>query len=249
MNANQADQLSEEILQALNDQQVEVACAVLQPVLTQWTPFRLIDRIALDFASAASPDQLYPYLERIAADRTEGGWVVIASALWTHYRLDPTRVIQTSREYITTGDVWYAADIIAERVPGPALVSDFERSLSLVKSWRSDPSRWVRRSLGVAAHFWAKRSRGRRELAGQAKSLLNFLQPMFSEWEMDATKGVAWGLKTIGRYYPDLVAYWLLSAVLPGRPRYRAHMLRKVCLYLSQEQREEIELFQSIARN
>jgi hypothetical protein len=57
---------------------------------------------------------------------------------------------------------------------------------------------------------------------------------MFEEWEMDAVKGVGWGLKTLGRHYPDLVADWLAQQV--GR-RHRALMLRKALTYLSNEQR------------
>ena len=39
---------------------------------------------------------------------------------------------------------------------------------------------------------------------------------MFEEWEMDAVKGVGWGLKTLGKHYPDLVADWLVRAGWPG---------------------------------
>ena len=241
MNSAQADRLSGDIALALSNGQVESAYVLLVPVLAERTPFHFLDRIALGFGGSIGLSQLDPYLERIAAEQTEGGWVVIASALQVHYPNDPARVFQLSRGYIISGDVWYAADIIAERVPGPALVSDFERALNLLEPWRSDSHRWVRRSLGVAAHFWAKRARGAPELAQQADSLLKFLTPLFSEWEMDATKGVAWGLKSIGRQYPDLVAAWLLNEVLPSKPRYRAHMLRKACLYLADEQRAEIE--------
>jgi hypothetical protein len=45
---------------------------------------------------------------------------------------------------------------------------------------------------------------------------------------------VGWGLKTLGRYYPDLMADWLAQQV--GR-RHRALMLRKALTYLSDAQR------------
>jgi hypothetical protein len=32
---------------------------------------------------------------------------------------------------------------------------------------------------------------------------------MFEEWDMTAVKGVGWGLKTLGKHYPDLVAAWV----------------------------------------
>jgi hypothetical protein len=60
---------------------------------------------------------------------------------------------------------------------------------------------------------------------------------MFEEWDMIAVKGVGWGLKTMGRHYPDLVADWLAQRVVPGQRQHRALMLRKALTYLSDEQR------------
>ena len=59
---------------------------------------------------------------------------------------------------------------------------------------------------------------------------------MFGEWDMIAVKGVGWGLKTMGRYYPDLMADWLAQRVVPAQRRHRALMLRKALTYLSDEQ-------------
>jgi hypothetical protein len=95
--------------------------------------------------------------------------------------------------------------------------------------------------VGVAIHFWAKRSRRAPELAPRAKALLDFLEPMFEEWEMDAVKGVGWGLKTLGRYYPGLLADWLVEQVVHQRRRHRALMLRKAVTYLPDEQRERLQ--------
>ena len=67
------------------------------------------------------------------------------------------------RTYIVAADVWYATDILAERVPGPALVTDFQPTLALLATWCGDPSRWVRRAVGVSVQFWAKRARGAAE--------------------------------------------------------------------------------------
>jgi hypothetical protein len=59
---------------------------------------------------------------------------------------------------------------------------------------------------------------------------------MFGEWDMDAVKGVGWGLKTLGKHYPDLLTQWLEEAS-PQRHRHRALMLRKALTYLAPEQR------------
>jgi len=117
------------------------------------------------------------------------------------------------------------------------LVGEFQPSLVLLAPWRGDPNRWVRRTVGVSVHYWAKRSRGVAEQVDQARALLAFLEPVFDEWEMDAVKGVGWGLKTLGRYYPDLAADWLRQQLVQRQRRHRALMLRKALTYLSEEQR------------
>jgi hypothetical protein len=52
---------------------------------------------------------------------------------------------------------------------------------------------------------------------------------------MKAAKGVGWGLKTLGKHYPDLLVEWL-PRQLPRR--HRAVMERKALTYLSEEQRQ-----------
>ena len=208
----------------------------LKPVLEQGTPFRLLDRIA---AAVDQPpwSETSNLLNLIAADGSEGGWVLIGGFLRQAYVRRPSTVMSECRRTIIIADRWYGADILGERVPGPALVDDFAQALDSLAPWRGDGNRWVRRSVGVAVHFWAKRSRGDSTLEGQAQKLLDFLEPMFEEWDMDAVKGVGWGLKTLGRTYPALLSDWLLAQ--RGR-RHRQLMLRKAVTYLPDDQSQQI---------
>jgi hypothetical protein len=135
--------------------------------------------------------------------------------------------------------VWYATDILGERVPGPALVSNFEAALPLLAPWRQDANHWIRRTVGVAAHFWAKRARGAPEYIPQAQNLLAFLAPMFEERDVDAVKGVGWGLKTLGKYYPDVLTDWLAQQAADRRP-HRALMLRKALTFLPPAQQARV---------
>jgi len=215
---------------------VRQAYSLLAPVLAERTPFPILGRIG-EVIGAGPLEAVPPFLEQIAAEKTEGGWVVIASALGAQLDRDFSGAFARCRNYIIVADVWYAADILGERVPGPALVMDFRPALDMLTPWREDTNRWVRRTVGIAVHFWAKRSRGAPHYLRQAKVLLAFLEPMFSEWDMDAVKGVGWGLKTLGRHYPDLVADWLAQQVNRRQRRHRALMLRKALTYLSDEQR------------
>jgi hypothetical protein len=236
MNAREADSLGSCIETLIRADQQEQACAVLAPVLAQRTPFRLLDRIG-GIVGTAPQAPVDVFLERIAAERTEGGWVVIGSALGQQLHRHLDGALARCRAYVVAAGVWYGADILGERVPGPALVARFEPSLALLAPWREDANRWLRRTLGVAVHFWAKRSRGAPEMSAQAQALLAFLEPMFEEWEMDAVKGVGWGLKTLGRHYPNMVAGWLAEQVVHRQRRHRALMLRKALTYLPDELR------------
>jgi 3-methyladenine DNA glycosylase AlkD len=237
MKAKEARELGKQIAALVQAAQVEQAYALLSPVLAERTPFRLLDLIG-EAVGAGPIETANAFLDRIAADKAEGGWVVIASALREQLERDAAGAFARCRDFVIAANIWYGTDILGERVPGPALVADFHPSLKFLAPWREDSNAWIRRTVGVAVHFWAKRSRG--EQAAEAEALLAFLEPMFEEWEMDAVKGVGWGLKTLGRHYPDLVADWLVEQVFHQQRRHRALMLRKALKYLPDEQRARI---------
>ena len=236
MNSHEADALGKRMAQCLASGNVTGAYAVLEPVLAQRKPFRMLDRIAAA-AGAGQWSHTSSLLDLIAADQSEGGWVVIGGLLRQQYPRRPSSVFSECRRFIVAADKWYGAALLGARVPGPALVEDFDQAVDLLAPWRSDPNRWVRRSVGVAVHLWTKRARGEPALAEQAQNLLAFLEPMFGEWEMDAAKGVGWGLKTLGRYYPAQLTDWLVTQ--SGR-RHRRLMLRKAVTYLPDTERDRI---------
>ena len=237
MKAAEAREFGTRLASLVETGKMNEACNLLAPLLSERIPFPALGRIG-EILGKKPRKAVNAFLDEIAAGKSMGGWVLIGSALGQQLADDLVGTLARCRRYVAQAGVWYAADIFGERVPGPALVSDFERALHLLGPWRGDRNRWVRRAVGVAVHFWAKRSRGADELRPRAKDLLGFLEPMFSEWEIDAAKGVGWGLKTIGKYYPDLLAVWLPGQL--GR-RHRALMLRKALRYLPPDVRQAVE--------
>ena len=233
MKAGEARQLGSRIAARVDAGELQEAYDLLAPVLVRRTPFEKLGLIG-EAVGAGEPVPVNAFLERVASEKTEGGWVVIGKALGQQLENDLAGAFERCRGYIIAADVWYGADILGERVPGPALTADFERALALLDPWRTDENVWVRRVVGVAIHFWAKRSRGEEHLAPQAAELVEFLEPLFEEWEMPAVKGIGWGLKTLGRHYPELVVEWLPRQL---QRRHRAVMVRKAVTYLSEEQR------------
>jgi len=236
MKKQEAKQLGERIAAMIERKEIEGALDVLTPLLDQRIPFSSLDRIG-EAIGMASLENVTPFLEKIASKGSEGGWPVIGCALGQQLERDRGGTFDRCRGMISMADIWYAADILAERVPGPALVDSFPTSSKLLKPWAENENRWVRRAVGVAVHFWAKRSRGVSDLEDRAQTLLDMLVPLFEEREMDAVKGIGWGLKTLGKYYPHLTAQWLCQQVTQKKRSCRATMLRKALTYLSPDQR------------
>jgi len=236
MNLSAAREMGRQLSGLLEAGQVEGAVRLPAAVLAQRTSFRLLDAIG-EQPGAMRWELLDAFLTELAGQKTMGGWVVIASLLRQQLPHDLPGAFERCRLFTALAATWYASDIFGERVPGPALVMDFQAAHSALSPWQQDPNRWVRRMVGVAVHYWAKRSRGAPALRPQASQLLELLAVQFAEQEIEVIKGVGWGLKTVGRYYPDLAAGGLLQQV--SRP-HRALMLRKALTYLPADQRKRI---------
>ena len=216
---------------------IEQANAPLAAVLDDKNAFRLLDQIGKEI-SAASSDDLFPFLDMTAKQRTMGGWVVIAAALHAHSGAGLGEILEKCRAFIIYADTWYACDCFGERVPGPFLVSDLDVTIAALSPWRFDNDAWIRRAVGVAIHFWAKRSRGAEDQRDSASKLFTFIKPMLGEKEFQAAKGIGWGLKSLGRYYPDL-AFEFLNTVLITEPKQISGLIkRKALTYLPAEMKQ-----------
>jgi 3-methyladenine DNA glycosylase AlkD len=143
--------------------------------------------------------------------------------------------MKKTAQYIIVGNYWAKCDAIAERVWGAALVEDFDQAYNYLETVRSHKNRWIRRGVGVAVHYYAKKKRN--DISGMRK-LLNLLAPVIEERNRDAVKGIGWGLKTIGKYQPRLLAGYLriqMKQVYPTKL-----MLRKATTYLPPSAKREI---------
>jgi 3-methyladenine DNA glycosylase AlkD len=239
MKISEVKTIGESLAQRVSNGDMDTAISLLNPILADRTPFSALDRIG---GSLVDPplDNIYTFLDRLASDRYMGGWVVIGSALREQLDRDFNGTLSRCKKYIILSDIWYGADILGERVPGPALLPDFNNALNILSAWRKDSNRWVRRAVGVSVHYRAKKSKGSKPHTKTAVELLNFMAPMFTEWEMDAAKGIGWGLKTLGKFYPDILTNWLKEILSDRQMRYRAIMVRKSITYLPESNKVEI---------
>ena len=217
---------------------VEKALARLRPVVAARTPFPLLDLIGQVVAGAAAtnPTGFIALLDGLAATDEIGAWPLIGSALAVAYLPhDLPRAFAEARRYILQAAVWHATDAIGERVLGEGLRADFDAALPLLEGWREEASPWLRRAVGVAVHRYVKRERDQPE---RVSRLLGLLAPLFEERETVALKGVGWGLKTSGKFYPDLLVPWLRDQVADKKPR--RLMVRKAVTYLPDEVKEKL---------
>ena len=77
-------------------------------------------------------------------------------------------------------------------------------------------NRWIRRAVGVAVHFIAKR---RGDAVDEMQQLLDLLASAITEPNRDTAKGICRGLKTIGRYQPKLPTRYLTVQMRHVRPQ------------------------------
>lgn len=236
MKTEQAIRLGMDLASQIESGLTAKACNLLSPYLRERIQFPYLEKIGAP-CGGIDPQKATPFLDWIADQQAESGWVIIVAAAreWLQTRLP--EAYSFSRNYIIQADIWYVADIFGERVPGPALLSHYQPALRALSPWRTDPNRWVRRTVGVAVHFWAKRTKGDAQFSERAKEMLVFLEPMFCEQEMDAVKGIGWGLKTIGKHYPQVLTEWLHEQVQVKKRPCRTLMLRKALTWLDDSQR------------
>jgi len=237
MNRSETRELAARCCDLLSAGDVEEALAQLRPVVADRTPFTLLDLIGRMIAGAATtnPDGFTALLDGLAATDAIGAWPLIGSALAAaHLPHDTPRAFAAARSYILQAGVWHATDALGERVLGEGLQVAFNTALSLLADWREEASPWLRRAVGVAVHRYTKRERDRPE---QVARLLDLLAPLFEEREIFALKGAGWGLKTIGNFYPDLLAPWLREQLASKQPR--RLMVRKAVAYLPDEVKVE----------
>lgn len=76
MNLKEAEALGERIAPRLELGEIAEAYALLSPTLGERTRFPHLQRIGKTFG-VEEIDKVNPFLEKIASEKTEGGWVVI----------------------------------------------------------------------------------------------------------------------------------------------------------------------------
>jgi len=237
--AAHAENFADMLVEHIQANRLSQSLEMITPVIQDKNPFCLLDRVGRCISPCKS-QHLFPFLYQIADTHAEGSWVLIITALHYHPHAARSVRLEITKQCIIQADVWYGADIFGERVHGPFLLMDLTTTLDHLEIWISHPDAWVRRTLGVAVHFWAKRTRGSQEGQEEVGQLLAFISPLFEEQDMRAAKGIGWGLKTLGRYYPHATTDLLRDQLHTLHRQPKAVMRRKALTYLPHELKADL---------
>ena len=215
---------------------LEETCLVLDQLAFGRTKFPILDRVGARLGQASlQTASLLDALDRMISRGSVGYYVVVGSALAPLLESDMMTCLRKTAEYIVIGNDWAKCDSIAERVWGRALVCNFPQAYDYLARMRDHDSRWIRRAVGVAVHYFTKR---RPTAMAELRKLLVLLAPDLGEREYDAIKGIGWGFKTIGKYQPKLLSRFLESHVKRAHPT--KLMLRKATTYLPARTRRQL---------
>ncbi|MBU7013388.1 MAG: DNA alkylation repair protein, partial [Theionarchaea archaeon] len=228
-----------QVLEACLCEEYDVALDALKPILDEKCPFSRLDLLGKQIGQLGVNEhkKLFAAFDEIIRYNTMGSYVVVSQALIWFLPSHLESVMRKSKEYIIRGDTWYVCDIIGERSLGHAVVNHFDEMLPWLERYLDDENRWVKRSMGVAIHFFSKRVVDQPE---KTRKLLDALEPHITEKQVDVVKGIGWGLKTIGKHHPDLLVTFLESQG-EKKDRISRLLIRKAVKYLESEKKKEME--------
>ncbi len=231
-------QLTEKFVHYVQLNNLEAATETLKPLLNAECSFAKLDKLGTLIGSKVKEDpaKFLAAFDRIIDSQAMGGFVVVSEALVSFLDVNFDAAMQKSREYIIKGATWYVCDIIGERSIGKAAVKYFDRTLPFLKDFLEDDNKWVKRSAGISVHFFSKRIQNDPK---KAEELLELLAPHIEEKQIDVVKGIGWGLKTMGRVYPDVLTLFLIEQ-LKAKKKFSKLMMRKALKYLPADKKAEV---------
>lgn len=146
--------------------------------------------------------QLYKFLDQIVALDEIGSYTIAGKLLQLNLKNDFTGAHKKANSYILKGNVWYACDIISERVLGVMLLTDPEKTLKINREQINSNNFWLVRSVGVATHYATKKGLAKNYARQQFELLLS----KANVTDYHAVTGIGWAAKTIAKFHPDIIA-------------------------------------------
>ncbi|HDM22594.1 MAG: DNA alkylation repair protein [Methanomicrobia archaeon] len=240
MKTGEIRDLGKEVSDMISDDEINRAIEILSPILNTKVSFSKLDLLGKEIGARGytQAQKFFRAFDEIIDYDAMGGFVIVSQALIYFLGDKFEEVMEKNREYIIKGDKWYVCDIFGERSLGHALVNYFDKTLPYLKKFLEDNNKWIKRSVGVSIHFFSKRVLNDTE---KTRKLLELLEPHIEEKQRDAVKGIGWGLKTIGKYHPEILFEFLKKQL--HKKKLSKLMLRKALTYLDKDKILEIESY------
>ena len=238
MNRKWARDVATKCIKSISQDDKQAFWQVLNPVLDSKVPFPLLDEIGKQLGQAGKLDKsrYFAIFDSIIETDKMGGYVIVGQGLAQFFEHNLEASLLKAKEVITKGKTWYVCDIIGERVFGQALVDYFAVALTVLEQMTNDENQAVRRSLGVSVHFFVKRKPT--EVKSMRRLFEGLLLPLVEDKRVFVVKGTGWGLKTIGRYQPEL-GLEFLEQILATKNVSKL-MVRKATKYLGSKIKDEM---------
>ncbi len=233
------EKITDEIVNLVLNNKDSRALKILKPILDNKIAFAKLDKIgeSIGEKGKGNYNKFYLFFDKLIEYDAMGSYVIAGRALIGFLDKHFEKVMEKSREYIIEGDIWYVCDIIGERSLGYALIDYFDETLLVFKKFLKDENKWVRRSVGVAIHFFSKRVLDDPQ---KTKKLLKLVEPYIEEKQIDVVKGIGWGLKTIGKYHSKIASEFLIKQIKGGK-KLSGTMKRKALEKLEKKDREKVQ--------
>ena len=245
MTKDEALTVASNCIHCVENEQLNNVWDKLLPVLNERTSFQMLDIIGSKIGERAKlcQNKYLEFFDLLSHKKLMGGYVVIAQSLISLLQDDYKKCFEKAKEYMIEGDEWYVCDTFGERVLGYAIIDHYDKTRSLFQEFICDDNYWIKRSVGVAAHFFAKRCTGDKRDDKKAADILELLTPQICERDIRILKGIGWGLKTFGRYYPELLVPYMKKQI--STKKISAVIIRKCVTYLDEISKNEIlQLYQ-----
>lgn len=172
-----------------------------QEILSHKVKFPILEYAALALNKTLSSDQIGDLFERLAAAKREACYPIIGKLIQLRLKREIAAPFSQAIDHIIEADVWYACDIISERVFGEGLLENFEASYQQLLEMGSHQNMWIQRSIGISTHYATKKKLPKH----QVEKLLFLMLDHGHKTQLYIKKGIGWPAKTIAKFHPDLI--------------------------------------------
>lgn len=228
LSAQRAAELALECSAYLAEDDLGAFWSCLQPVVESKLSDESLDLFGeiLGEEAGKNTERYFRAFDEMIAKKSRGCYIIVGKALSRMMESHFEQCCDRARDYIARGQSYEASDLIGKPVLGEALVKYFDQTVGVLEELSHDESRWVKRAVGAAVQFFSEEVRD----PERTRRLLELTLPLMASQDEVVLKGVGWGLKTIGRYQPDVLEKFLKTHI--GRRDISPEVVKKAVAYL-----------------